>query len=115
MPGVFVLVMFPTLLLGALLVILSLGLTGAAAVSMVLLLALLGVVFVSLAVAMLRQHPSHDGGDRRRSEDGFAAVEKSLDDEAVPEEIGDDDDDVRDGRLDRWDDDGGWRSPIGLR
>ncbi len=111
MPGVFILVTFPTMLLGAVLVIMGLELTGVAAVSMVLLVILVGVVFVSLAMSMRRQHPSRDGGDRTVSEDRSAPVEAEPDREAIPEEI-EDVDTARYGDLTRWTDDGGPRSPV---
>lgn len=110
MPGVFVLVMFPSMLLGAVLVSLGLDLSGGAAVSMALLVMLVGVVFVSLAMAMRRQHPSHQGGDRRLSQDDFARLRDALERQAVPEEISDQET-GRFGDLDRWRDDGGYRSP----
>jgi hypothetical protein len=114
MPGVFILVTFPTLLLGAILIIQSLALSGAAAVSVVLLIALVGVVFVSLVVTMLHQHPSQDGGDRRQSEDRMSRVEDSLELDAIPAVIVDADD-VRADQVDRWDDDGGWHRPADPR
>jgi hypothetical protein len=109
MPGVFILVTFPALLLATVFVILSFGVTGGAAIAMVLLAALVGVVFVSLVVTMLHQHPSQDGGDPLNWEDRFAPVEESLEQGAVPELVADDDR-VRRGSLDRWNDDGGQRS-----
>lgn|SRR5688572_26275786 len=110
MPGVFILVTFPALLLATVFVILGFGVTGGAAIAMGLLAALVGVVFVSLVVTMLHQHPSQDGGDPRVSEDRFAPLEESLERGAIPELVLDDDD-VRRGSLDRWNDDGGQRSP----
>lgn len=106
MPSVFVLATFPTMLIASLLIILSLDLSGAAAVSVVLLVAVLGVVFISTVMSMRRQHPSQDGGDRRMSEDRFAPVETELDrEEAVPEPIAEQTT-ARYGAVEPWIDDG---------
>ena len=111
MPGAFVLIMFPTFLLGAVLISLGLDLSGGAAIAMALFVAFVGVAFVSLALSMRRQHPSHGGGDSRLSEHGLLP----LDDEdvylgAVPEHIRDlDTGNPRD--LERWSDDGAPGSP----
>ena len=111
MPGVFVLIMFPTFLLGAVVISLGLDVSGGAAIAMGLFVTFLGVAFVSLAMAMRRQHPSQDGGDRRLSEDRFPPID---DDDpevvALPGEIHE----VESGRvraLARWSDDGAPHSP----
>ena len=107
MPVVFIVVAFPIILLAAVFSIMGLELSGAAAVSIVLLVMVLGVVFVSLAMTMRRQHPSQDGGDRRLSEDRFAPVEidLDLDRQAVPLEVMDEITRPY-GAIARWTDDG---------
>lgn len=105
MPVVFIVVTFPAILLASILSIMGLELSGAAAVSMVLLVMVLGVVFVSLAMTMRRQHPSQDGGDRRVSEDRFAPLENDLDRQAVPVEVHDEITTPY-GAIGRWTDDG---------
>lgn len=109
MPGVFILITFPALLLATVFVILSFGVTGGAAIAMTLLALLVAVVFVSLVVTMLHQHPSQDGGDPRASEDRFTPLEDPLEGEAIPQLVVDDDDGVRRRSFDRWNDDGGQR------
>jgi hypothetical protein len=105
MPVVFIVVAFPTILLAAVFSIMGLDLAGAAAVSIILLVMVLGVVFVSLAMTMYRQHPSQDGGDRRLSEDRFAPLENDLDRQAVPVEIANEINTPY-GAIGRWTDDG---------
>ena len=111
MPVVFIVVTFPVILLASVLSIMGLDLSGAAAVSMVLLVVVLGVIFVSLAMTMRRQHPSQDGGDRRLSEDRFAPLENDLDRQAVPLEVFDEITTPY-GAIARWTDDG---APAGAR
>ena len=105
MPVVFIVVTFPVILLASIFSIMGLELSGAAAVSMVLLVMVLGVVFVSLAMTMYRQHPSQAGGDRRVSEDRFAPLENDLDRQAVPVEVHDEITTPY-GAIARWTDDG---------
>ena len=111
MPGAFVLIMFPTFLLGAVLISLGLDLSGGAAIAMTLCVAFVGVAFVSLALSMRRQHPSHGGGDSRLSVDPVPPLDDDVVDfDAVPEEIHEEETGrLRD--LERWSDDGAPRSP----
>jgi len=111
MPGAFVLIMFPTFLLGAVIISLGLDVSGGAAIAMGLFVAFLGVAFVSLAMAMRRQHPSQDGGNRRLAEDRFPPPDHDdLEVDAVPEMIHEEDS-GRVRALARWSDDGAPRSP----
>jgi hypothetical protein len=110
MPGAFVIFLFPTFLLGSILVSLGLDVSGGAAIAMVLFVTFVGVAFVSLALSMRRQHPSHDAGDQRLLEDRFPPLDDDvLDLHAVPVEIHEQDTGrFRD--LERWADDGAPRS-----
>ena len=106
MAGVFILILYPAVLLGSIMVIVGLELSGGAALAMLGFVLTVGAVFISLVRAMRRQQPSLDGGDLRAAEDHYEPIDAE---DAIPLEI--DDERVRRDDLERWSNDGAPAQP----